>query len=512
MSNRKRFGRPTAAAAVALVAALVFSGCSTGGAAGGPESSSTLTIAGTHDFQSFDPGELTTGGEAPQYWMPVYDTLLTAEPDGTLSPGLATSWEYNDTNTVLTLNLRDDVTFTNDEKFDAGAVKTAIEHAAAGSGADKWRSASISEVRVVSPTQAELVLVQPDPYLLTNLAFSAGAIGAPGALENSDIKTNPVGSGPYILDTSATTIGSELVYTRNPDYWNAEAWPYDRISIKVITDLTARANAVKSGQADAAWIDQATSTGFDEDKFTVHTETVDWVGVNILDRDGQTQPALADVRVRQAIAMAFDREAILESVDNGAGVVTEQMWSEGTAAYDPSLEGTYPYDPDQAKELLAEAGYPDGFDVELPDFSFRAKYQPIFQQYLAAIGIRVTYVPINPANLYEEFANPRFSLQIASIGGGADSWDNLTTVLPDGFFNSFHTQTPELDAIVESIRSTSGEEQVRAYQEANRYVTDNAWVAPWYKLNSFYVTASDTTTEPLYGSGAPLIRSFAPAS
>ena len=510
MTTRPRLSHVSTVIAAALVAAVALSGCS---AAGGTKSeSSALTLAASFDFQSFDPGELTTGGEAPQYWMPVYDTLLTAEPDGSLSPGLATSWEYNDTNTVLTLNLRDDVTFSNGEKFDAAAVKAAIEHAAAGSGADEWRSASISEVKVISPTQVEFTLAQPDPYLLTNLAFSAGAIGAPDALENPDIKTNPVGSGPYVLDTAATTIGSEFVYTRNPDYWNSEAWPYDKISIKLIADLTARVNAVKSGQVDGAWIDEATSKGFDENNFTMHTDPVDWVGVNIADRDGQTQPALADVRVRQAIAMAFDREAILENVDNGAGVVTEQMWSEGTAAYDPSLEGTYPYDPARAKELLAEAGYPDGFDVELADFSVRAKYQPILKQYLAAIGIRVTYVPINPANLFEELANPRFTLQIASIGGGADSWDNLTTVLPDGFFNPFHTQTPELDAIVKKIRSTSGDEQAKAYQEANRYVTDNAWVVPWYKLDSFYVTTSDTTTERLFGSVSPLIRSFAPAS
>lgn len=499
----------TTVAAVAVAAALALSGCSTSTSSSDPAS---LTLATSFDFQSFDPGELTTGGEAPQYWMPVYDTLLTSEPDGSLSPGLATSWEYNEDNTVLTLQLRDDVTFTNGDKFDADAVKAAIEHTAQGSGADKWRSASISEATVISPTEVEFILAQPDPFLLTNLAFSAGAIGAPEALESPDIKTTPVGSGPYMLDTNATTIGSEFVYTRNPDYWNADAWPYDRISLKVIPDLTARVNAVKSGQADGAWIDQATSKGFDETKFTLHTAPVDWVGINIADRDGITQPALADVRVRQAISMAFDREKILENVDSGAGVITEQMWSEGTAAFDPALEGTYPYDPERAKELLDEAGYPDGFDIEMMDLSIRAKYQPIVQQYLAAIGIRVSYVPINPANLFEEFANPRYSLHIASIGGGADPWDNLTTVLPDGFFNTFHTQTPELDAIVQEIRVTSGEEQVSAYQEANRYVTDNAWVAPWYKLNSFYVTASDITTERLFGSVAPLIRSFAPAS
>ncbi|MWV60769.1 ABC transporter substrate-binding protein [Rathayibacter sp. VKM Ac-2754] len=496
---------------IAAVAALALTGCAPGGG-GGSAAPTDLTLATSFDFQSFDPGELTTGGEAPQYWMPVYDTLLTSEPDGTLSPGLATSWTYDETNTELTLELRDDVTFTDGSAFDAEAVKANIEHAAAGSGADKWRSASISEVEVVSPTEVVFTLAQPDPFLLTNLAFSAGAIGAPDALENADIALNPVGSGPYTLDTAATTVGSSFVYAKNPDYWDAEAWPYERITLTVIADVTARVNAVKSGQADGAWIDQATSTGFDDARFALYSDPVDWVGINIADRDGTTQPALADVRVRQAIAMAFDRQAILDSIDGGAGTVTEQMWSEGTAAYDPAIEGTYPYDPDRAKELLAEAGYPDGFAVEMADFSFRAKYQPIVQKYLAAIGITVTYVPINPANLFQEFANPRFTLQIASVGGGADSWDNLTTVLPDGFFNPFHTSTPELESIVEQIRSTSDAEQVSAYQAANRYVTDNAWVAPWYKVDSFYVTSKDTTTERLFGSVAPLIGSFAPAS
>ncbi|OOB89935.1 ABC transporter substrate-binding protein [Rathayibacter sp. VKM Ac-2630] len=496
--------------AAAAIAALAMTGCSP--AAGGGAASTDLTLATSFDFQSFDPGELTTGGEAPQYWMPVYDTLLTSEPDGSLSPGLATSWSYDETNTKLSLELRDDVTFSDGAAFDAEAVKANIEHAAAGSGADKWRSASISQIDVISPTEVDFTLTQPDPFLLTNLAFSAGAMGSPDALDNEDITLNPVGSGAYVLDTAATTVGSTFVYKKNPDAWNADAWPYEKISLKVIADVTARVNAVKSGQADGAWIDQATSTGFDESKFTLYSDPVDWVGMNIADRDGTTQPALKDVRVRQAIAMAFDREAILDSIDGGAGTVTEQMWSEGTDAYDPALEGTYPYDPERAEQLLAEAGYPDGFSVEMADFSFRAKYQPIVQKYLSAIGITVSYIPINPANLFEEFANPRFSLQIASVGGGADSWDGLTTVLPDGFFNPFHTTTPEFEGIVEQIRSTSGEEQVSAYQAANRYVTENAWVAPWYKVDSIYVTSADTTTERLFGSVAPLISSFAPAS
>ena len=497
------------AGAIALSLALTFTGCT---AASESTASTTLTLAGTADYQTFDPAELVGSSDAPLYWMPVYDTLLTAEPDGSLSPGLATSWEYNEGNTELTLQLRDDVTFTNGEKFDGNAVKAAIEHIAAGSGADKRSTASITDVTVVSPSEVVFTLSQPEPFLLWNLAFAAGAIGAPGALANDDIKLNPVGSGPYVLDTAATTWGSEFVYTRNPDYWNAEAWPYDKLNIKVIADLTARVNAVKSGQVDGALIDEATSRDLDDAKFTVLSTPVDWIGANIIDRDGVTQPAMADVRVRQAIAMAFDREAILENIDNGAGVVTEQMWSEGMTAYDPSLEGTFPYDPERAKELLADAGYPDGFDVEMFDVPQNAKYQPIVKQSLAAIGIDVTYVPINMANIFEEIANPRWTLQIASIGGSADSWDYLRTVLPDDFWNPFHTETPELNAIVEKIRTSSGDEQAAAYQEANRYVTENAWVAPWFKLNSYYVTSSDVTTEQLTGSVSPLIRSFAPAS
>jgi ABC-type oligopeptide transport system, periplasmic component len=196
---------------------------------------------------------------------------------------------------------------------------------------------------------------------VNNLSMAQGLVAAPSSFDDENAATTPVGSGPYILDTAASVTGTTYVYTANPDYWNKDAVAYDNLTVNVIDDPTAVLNAIKAGEANGAKIaDNTTISEVEGSGWTIASNELDFQGLLLLDRAGAMAPELGDVRVRRAINLAFDREALLESLQNGYGTVTEQIFPASSVAYDTALDSTYGYDPEGAKTLLTEAGYPNG--------------------------------------------------------------------------------------------------------------------------------------------------------
>jgi peptide/nickel transport system substrate-binding protein len=500
-------------ATVAVLALSACSGAASTDSAPAPAEGQTaplLTLGTVVDVPSYDPADLRYGGEFPQLWAPVYDTLLKLDPDGGVSENLATEWSYNDDNTVLTMTLRDDVTFTDGDTFDAAAVKANLEHFIAGTGTDRYLADSIATVDVLDEFEVAISLTEPDPVLEYYLAQSLGAIGAPDALESETIKLEPVGSGPYVLDTTQTVRGDQYVFTRNADYWNAEDFPYDELVVKVFSDVNARLNALTSGQIQGARLnvslmDQATASGLE-----LYPNRVDWIGLNIMDRDGVLVPALADVRVRQAINSVFDREGMLEGIDLGQGTVTEQIVGEASSAYDADLNETYEFDVDAAKDLMEEAGYAAGFSVPMMDYSRYKTYQPYVEQALGSIGITVEWIPVTDATAVEESISGNFPILIMSQAAPAQSWDALNVAYQSSY-NAFDTQDPEFTALMETAQASSGDEQEQAYKDANAWLVDNAWFAPWYYLDLIYATSDDVAIEVQAGSAGPQLRYYAPA-
>ena len=493
---------------------LALSACSGSTPAPSTSSSATtaplLTLGTVVDVPSYDPADLRYGGEFPQLWAPVYDTLLKLDPDGGVSENLATEWSYNDDNTVLTMTLRDDVTFTDGAVFDASAVKANLEHFIAGSGTDRYLADSIASVDVVDEYEVAISLSEPDPVLEYYLAQSLGAVGSPEALSSESIKLEPVGSGPYVLDTVDTLRGDQYVFTRNEDYWNADDFPFDKLVVKVYSDVNARLNALTSGQIQGARLnvslmDQATASGLE-----LYPNRVDWIGLNIMDRDGVIVPELADVRVRQAINSVFDREGMLENIDLGQGTVTEQIVGEASSAYDADLNETYEFDVDAAKDLMEDAGYADGFTVPMMDYSRYKTYQPYVEQAFAEINIAIDWIPVTDATAVEESISGNFPILIMSQAAPAQSWDALNVAYQSSY-NAFDTVDPEFTALMETAQSASGDEQEKAYRDANAWLVDNAWFAPWYYLDLIYATSDDIALEVQAGSAGPQLRYYAPA-
>lgn len=503
-----------AAAAAALVLTLGLSACAASPDAGGggeANGAGTLTLAAIADNNSFDRAALEIGHKV-QYWMPVFDTLLVLDEQSVPQPGLATEWSYNADNTVLSLTLRDDVTFTDGTQFDGAAVAANLEYLQNGGGQNAYMAASIASVDVVDATHVDLVLSAPDPGLLGYLGVVGGAMASPASLGASDQATTPVGSGPYVLDKEKTTAGSQYVYERNEDYWNLDAFPYEKLVIKPMTDITARVNALKSGQVNGAIIDAKSVAEAEASGLQVVTTPVDWTGLFLADRDGKVVPALGDVRVRQAINYVFDSPAMLEGLALGNGEVTNQIFGVTSQAHVPALDDYYTLDVEKAEKLMADAGYADGFTVQMPDSPGFADDNPIVEQTLAQINITVDWVKVAPDALIGEMLGGTFPMFMFTLGSQS-AWQDIQKVaLPTSPWNTAKVESDELMALLTAAQYATGDEQTAALQAVNTWLVENAWFAPFYRVAVPYASDAKTNVVVQSQNVVPWIRNYSPAS
>lgn len=508
----------SAAVAAAATAALALSACGadggTEGTAGGETaattSGGTLTLGAITSPLTFDPAGAEWGNRSP-YYQAVYDTLLVATPEGTIEPWLATEWSYNEDGTELTLAIRDDVTFSDGSALDADAVVASMENFRTGNGPDVGYMTNVAGITAADASTVVVALSAPDPAFLNYLTRTAGLVASPASLESEDLPTTPVGSGPYVLDTSASVTESSYVYTRNPDYWNPEAQHYDELRINVLADPTAALNAIQAGEANGVKL--STNDNLDQVEgagWTVNANELDFQGLLLLDRGGEQSEPLGDVRVRQAINYAFDREGMLEAVQNGYGTVTTQVFPETSAAYDPALDDRYTYDPDRARELMAEAGYADGFAIEMPSTPvLGASTYTLIAQQLDEIGITVENT--DPGNNFiADLLAPRFPAAFMALEQNPD-WQLIQFMIsPSAVFNPFGYSDPEVTRMIEEFQYGDEATQERVVAELNEYLVEQAWFAPFYRVQGSFATDPSTSVEMLPSNAFPNLYDFVP--
>lgn len=466
----------------------------------------TLALAALLDNNSFDRAQLMIANQM-QYWQPVLDTLLVMQPDGTIVPSLATEWAYNENNSILTLKLREGIAFTDGAPFDAEAVKANLDYLKNGAGQNNFMMEFVSEVEIVSPSEVRLHLSEPDPTLIDNLTVVGGAMASPASL-TGDTAATLIGTGPYVYDTATSVLGRQYVYTRNADYWDAAAFPFERITITPMNDQVARLNAIKSGQVDAGLGEARTVADAEANGLKVHKSDVNWLGVTIADRNGKLVPALADVRVRQAINMAFDTESILKFVELGFGRLSDQIFPTGSEAYIPELDEVYAYDPEGAKALLVEAGYPEGFEVVMPELAAYSNFNPILEQQLGAIGIKVKWEKIAPNATIPELRSGKYPLFILNFGYQGSWAEYRKFTFAESAWNPLGAVDPAFSEMLADVQYRTGDDQVEGYRELNRYMVENAFFAPWYRRDTIYLTNAETDVSMRATNAVPHIRDY----
>jgi peptide/nickel transport system substrate-binding protein len=501
---------------VVAVAALLLTGCAAAApeaeqTEGGPSRGGTLKIGQLGDVPSWDPSQAHVGHQLVPYQL-VYDTLILREPDGELSPMLATEWSYNDDRTVLTLELRDDVTFSDGEAFDAEAVKANLEHFKAGNGRQAVQLTQFESATVVDDDTVEINLAEPDPAMEYYFSQAAGLMASPAAIEAGTLETDPVGSGPYLYDKANSVRDAQSLFTAKEDYWNPELQKFDEVELRILTDTSARANAVISGQVDWATLeaktaDQAEGAGLE----IIPDYQVDWTGMTFLDRDGVINPALADERVRQAMNYAIDRDTLLEQLQLGRGTATSQVFGPDSGAFVDDLEEYYTYDPEKAKELLEEAGYEDGFELQLPSHPGFATQVTAIAQQLSEVGITVTETSVPAASYVADVVQKKFEAFNFNLFQG-EAWVAINQIIsPTATFNPFGTTDAELEELIAVVQQ-GGEGSAEAAEDVNRYVTENAWFLPLYRIDQISVFNPEKITVVAQTQSAmPSIYNFSPA-
>ncbi len=509
MRNRSsgRRMRPRVLTSVAAMAAILATASC--GASDGRSSADgrTLTLAVQGAPNSFDPVELTDGTQA-YVWSSVYDTLLTYDNKGELRPNAAESWSYSDDRETLTLKLQDGMTFSTGDPVDSAAVKATLERTMKEPGPNRFKLAAVESVEAPDASTVVLNLEKPDATLLHALTMAVGVIGDPKTLDSERTALDPVGSGPYVLD-GATVNASKYVLKKRDDHWNAKAYPFETVEIRVIKDRTATVNALRSGGLSAAsvettQVDRLKAAGFD----VKYIEAAALAGVALVDRDGTRVKPLGDERVRRAINMAFDRHKIVEQLLRGAGKPTQQVFNPKSDAYDPALEQTYSYDPAAAKKLMAEAGYPNGFEVHMPSLFFTKPFEPTIDQSLAEIGIKVTWDPTPPQNSVSATTSREYGMFLF-VEGITSTPGEVQAYL--GSRNVFDSTDPELTTLLEQVNAESDPaEAAGLYRRINAFTVENAWFAPLFFTPRSWATDGDVE---FLGDGSNVfstIRTFGP--
>ncbi|GJF33404.1 peptide ABC transporter substrate-binding protein [Kitasatospora sp. NE20-6] len=406
-------------AAFCLATALASSACSGPDAATSGSDGRTITLASPSALSDLDPYSCT-GGQDQTVLGAVYDTLLRQAPDGGFQPALAVSWRY-ESPVRFTLQLRTGATFADGTPLDAEAVKRNLDRAAASTGtATANFAAAVRSVATEGPARIAVTLHQPYPDLPAVLAGCTGMIVNPERLVTPETLASTMdGSGPYTYDAARSEPGTRYVFHRRAGYWDEGSYPFDTAVFEVIPDIDAGYEALAAGRVDvAAGASSALQRAGQIVPASVRGQDVQYL-VNLLDRGGSRVPALRDVRVRRALNLAVDRGAVNTRFFAGAGRPTVQIVPPGAAGYDAALDGTYPHDVVKAKQLLTQAGHPNGFTLTVlstQSFKCDAVLQSVAAQW-AAIGVKVENV-VKPYDEYlQSLASQIYPAVIVPVQG-----------------------------------------------------------------------------------------------
>ncbi|WP_053351805.1 ABC transporter substrate-binding protein [Leucobacter musarum] len=385
MMRRKNAILTTAALATAAV--LGLAGCSAGagsssGGDGDTPTTATIALTGTPTNLDFTT---TAGSAIPQALMSnVYEGLVELDQSGEIQPLLAKEWTVSDDRKTYTFTLQEGVTFSNGDEFTADDVKFSFDRVKTDWVSSlKAKMDVVDSVDVVSPTEVAVTLSTPSNAWLFSLATPVGAIFSEDGV--ADLANTPVGTGPYAVEK--WTPNESLVFDTRDDYWG-EAPGVEQVTLKYFADATATTNALQTGDVDAIANLQAPEllSSFEaDDKFVVTTGTSS--GEVSLSMNNKAAP-FDDVRVRQAVLYALDKQAILDTAWNGYGSLVA-TYATPTDPYYEDLNDKYPYDPEKAKELLKEAGQ------ENLDITFTVPTRPYAQAVSEIVVSQLKDVGIN---------------------------------------------------------------------------------------------------------------------
>jgi peptide/nickel transport system substrate-binding protein len=385
----------------------------------------------------------------------VFEGLTRFREDGSVAPALAESWEIAPDGLSWVFNLRPGVTFHDGTPMTAEDVVFSFDRAMAEDSvnAQKTLFDGINEVTAIDDVTVEIGLDAPKASLLTNLAWGDAVIVSPASAAGNT--QAPVGTGPFRFETWVQ--GDSVTLVAYEDYWG-EKPALDRVTFKFISDPTAAFAAMMAGDIDAYPVFPAPENlaQFEADpRFSVIVGTTE--GETILAMNARNEP-FDDPKVRAAVAHAIDRQSIVDGAMFGYGTPIGSHFAPHHPAYVDLTQGSA-YDPERARALLAEAGYPEGFTARLalPPPSYARRGGEIVASQLRAVGIATEITNMEWAQWLEQvFTAHDFDLTIVSHTEPMDIW---IYARPDYYFGY---DDPAMRALMHEFERTADEDERNA--------------------------------------------------
>ena len=432
-----------------------------------------------------DPTSAAAGAIDSVLYSNVFEGLTRFMSDGSVAPGLAANWEISEDGTVYTFTLRDGVTFHDGTTMDAEDVKFSLDRARAEDSvnAQKALFEGITDVTVVDPQTVQVTLAEPNGSFLFNMAWGDAVIVAPESIEN--IKQTPIGTGAFRFVEWVQ--GDRIVLEKNADYWGTPAL-LDKATFKFISDPTAAFAAMMAEDIDAF-------SGFPAPENLPQFEADPRFQVLVGSTEGETilsinnkQAPFDDVRVREAVAHAIDRQAIIDGAMFGYGTPIGTHFAPHNPAY-VDLTAMSAFDPAKSKALLAEAGFPDGFEttLHLPPPSYARRGGEIIAAQLAEVGITAEIINVEWALWLETvFRGKNFGLTIVSH---TEPMDIGIYARPDYYFQY---DNPAFQELMATLNTTNDPEARTALmQDAQRMIAADYVNGYLFQLAALGVAKAD---------------------
>lgn len=440
----------------------------TAGAAG---NDTTLQIAMKSEIDSLDPYQ-ASATDTEIMMNNVFDGLFDSDENGELVPNLATDYKISEDNLTYTFTLVENAVFHNGESLTSeDVVYSYSKLAGLETGepmSDKW--AVVENVEASGEYEVEVTLKNVDSGFL---ARTIAAI-VPAGYEEQD--THPIGAGPFKF--VEYKVSQELVLERNEDYYMEDKVPeVAEVHFAIMPDTQTAILAMQSGEIDII-------PGVGEQELAQLGDNVTTLSGPqnmpvIFGLNHEAEP-LNDINVRKAINMAINKEEIMDTVMQGHATRIDSNFSPAMSFfYDDSVEGYYDFDIDAAKELLAEAGYPEGFDLSMTVPSHATLYTDsaqIIADQLGQAGINLTLEPVEWSTWLEQvYTDFDYESTIIGLTGKIDPYDVLVRFVEGYSHNFINYNNPEYNETIDSaILEIDDNKRADYYKEAQRILTEDA--------------------------------------
>lgn len=400
----------------------------------------TLVVGVIEEVTTMDPAIDYTFGSGPLF-RAVYERLVNFNSTvGVIEPQLATSWEVSDDGRVYTFYLREGVTFHDGTVFDASAVKTAYDRVMSINEGPAWMlNDYVESIDVVDEGTVQFTLKTYPfvPFLRMLSSYWGMCIPSPTAIvENAGddegrswFRNHMVGTGPYQL--TEWVEGQQIVLDAYEGYWGGwDGEHVDRIVLRKVLDTTTMALLIERGDLDVAYgipLEELTNLA---GKPGIDVEVHDTFTTNMIAMN-TTKGPLSDVRVRRALSYAFDYESAMEVFAGYATPLIGQIPS-GMLGHDAELP-RYRYNLEMARELLAEAGYAGGFDLEytwVTEEPEGRRVGVLWQSTLSQLGIDLTITEVTVAGHWDRISDPDLTPDLANYRWGIDYPDPSSILVP----------------------------------------------------------------------------------